>query len=80
MPWSGKYIMSTRPLKPKEYFQRLLDVREDQIDYTDSPPTTAADWEDAEVLFPVTPEEFRAIKKFILTRREQNSRASHHAV
>lgn len=69
--------MSTRPLKPKEYFQRLLDILEDQIDYTDSPPTTAADWEDAEVLFPVTPEEFRAIKKFILTQREQDSDASH---
>lgn len=71
--------MSTRPLKLKEYFQRLLDIPEDQIDYTDSPPTTAADWKDAEVLFPVTPEEFRAIKKFILTRREQGSSASHPA-
>jgi uncharacterized DUF497 family protein len=79
MPWSVKYIMSTRPLKPKEYFQRLLDLPEDQIDYTDSPPTTAADWEDAEVLFPVTPEEFHAIKKFILTRREQDSGVSDHA-
>jgi len=79
MPWSVRYIMSTHPLKPKEYFQRLLDVPEDQIDYTDSPPTTAADWEDAEVLFPVTPEEFRAIKKFILTRREQDLGAPHRA-
>jgi hypothetical protein len=79
MPWSVKYIMSTRPLKPKEYFQRLLDIPEEQIDYTDSPPTTAADWEDAEVLFPVTPEEFHAIKKFILTWREQDSGASDHA-
>jgi hypothetical protein len=78
-PWSVKYIMSTRSLKPKEYFQRLLDVPEDQIDYTDSPPTTAADWEDAEVLFPVTREEFRAIKKFILARRQQDSGTSHPA-
>ncbi len=61
--------MSTRPIKPEEYFRKLLDIPEDQIDYTDSPPTTTADWEDAEILFPVTPEEFQAIKKFILTRR-----------
>jgi hypothetical protein len=71
--------MSTRPVKPKEYFRRLLDIPEDQIDYTDSPPTTAADWEDAEVLLSVTPAEFRAIKKFILTQREQGSGASHPA-
>jgi hypothetical protein len=79
MPWNVKYIMSTRPLKPKEYFQRLLDIPEEQIDYNDSPPTTAADWEDADVLCPVTPEEFHAIKKFILTRREQDSGVSDHA-
>jgi hypothetical protein len=61
--------MSTRPIEPKEYFRRLLDIPEDQIGYTDNPPTTTADWKDAEVLFPVTPEELQAIKKFIITRR-----------
>jgi hypothetical protein len=65
--------MNTRPIKPKEYFQKLVDIRDEDIDYTDSPPPTAADWEDAEVLFPVTAEEFRAITQFILTRRRQNS-------
>jgi hypothetical protein len=61
--------MSIRPIKQKEYFQKLLDIAEEQIDYTDGPSTTSADWEDGEILFPVTPGELRAIKKFIVTRR-----------
>jgi hypothetical protein len=65
--------MTTRPINPKEYFHKLLDIRDDDIDYADSPPTTAADWEGAEVLLPVTAEEFRAITEFILARRQQNS-------
>ena len=63
--------MSTRPIKPKEYFAKFLATPEDKIDYSEIPPTTAADWDDAEVLFPVTAEEFRAIKTFI-NRRRQN--------
>jgi hypothetical protein len=65
--------MSTRPDKPKEYFARLLNTPEDKIDYSEIPATSRADWEDAEVLFPVTPDEFREIKKFILTRREHGT-------
>ena len=63
--------MSGRPAKPKEYFTKLLAIPEDQIDYTDSPPTTRADWEDAEVLFPMTAEEFRDVKRRILDRRRE---------
>ncbi len=70
--------MSMREDKPKAYFARLLDIPEKQIDYREIPATTAADWQDAEVLLPVTAEEFRAIKKFIRARREQISpRAAH---
>jgi hypothetical protein len=65
--------MTTRPDKPKEYFARLLNTPEDKIDYSEIPETSRADWEDAEVLFPVTPDEFREIKKFILTRREHGT-------
>jgi hypothetical protein len=65
--------MATRPDKPKEYFAKLLDVPEEKIDYSDIPSTTTIDWENAEVLLPVTPEEFRAIKQFIRARREQIS-------
>ena len=65
--------MSTRPDKPKEYFAKFLNTPEDKIDYSEIPPTTAADWEDAEVLLPVTPEEFRAIKAFINRRRRRQS-------
>jgi hypothetical protein len=68
--------MSTRPDKPKEYFATLLNTPEDKIDYSEIPATSRADWEDAEVLFPVTPDEFREIKKFILTRREHGT--PHH--
>jgi hypothetical protein len=46
-------------------------MAEEQIDYSDIPPTTAADWENAEVLLPVTAEEFRAVKQFILRLREE---------
>ena len=65
--------MSTRPDKPKEYFAKLLEIPEEEIDYSEIPATTAAEWEDAEVLLPVTPEEFRAIKDFIRRRRGQGS-------
>jgi len=46
---------------------------EAEIDYSDIPPTTAADWKDAEILLPVTAEEFQAIKQFISRRRHQTA-------
>jgi hypothetical protein len=61
--------MSTRPDRPRDYFAKLLDQRDEDIDYSDVPATTRADWEDAEVLLPVTVEEFRAIREFVETRR-----------
>jgi len=70
--------MAIRPDKPKEYFAKLLDIPEEKIDYGEIPSTAAIDWENAEVLLPVTPEEFRAIKQFIRVRREQiDPRAAH---
>jgi hypothetical protein len=71
--------MSTRPDKPLEYFSKLLDVPDDKIDYSEVPATTAADWQDAEVLLPVTPEEFRAIKQFLRSRRRPGGDESLHA-
>jgi hypothetical protein len=50
--------MSERPIEPKEYFAKLRTIPK------------RADWKGAEVLLPVTPEEFRAIKKFIGDRRK----------
>lgn len=61
--------MSTRADKPRDYFATLLDQRDEDIDYSEISPTTRADWQDAEVLLPVTAEEFRAIKEFVLSRR-----------
>jgi hypothetical protein len=61
--------MSTRAIKPREYFKALLDMPEEKINYSEIPATTKADWEDAEVLLPVTAEEFEAIKTFIRQRR-----------
>ena len=63
--------------KTEEYFAKLLDLREDEIDYSEVPRTTSADWDDAEVLFPVTAEEFRAIRRFIREQRAQASGADH---
>ena len=65
--------MNTRPDKPKDYFVKLLDIPESEIDYREIPPTTKADWADAEVLLPVTAEEFRAINEFIRDRRQRGS-------
>jgi hypothetical protein len=68
--------MNTRSDKPKEYFTLLLETSEEEIDYSEIPSTTAADWQDAEVLLPVTAEEFLAIKLFIRRRREQGHEAA----
>ena len=65
--------MSTRPIRPREYFAKFLATPEDKIDYSEIPPATAVDWDDAEVLFPVTAEEFRAIKTFINRRRRRQN-------
>ena len=70
--------MSTRPAKPKEYFAKLLSVPEEEIDYSEIPSTTRTDWEEAEVLLPVTAEEFQAIKEFIRDRRRREPDAAHH--
>ena len=69
--------MSTRVDKPREYFSKLLDVPEAEINYREIPATTAADWDDAEVLLPVTQSEFRAIERFIWTHRPEEMTPSH---
>jgi hypothetical protein len=70
--------MNTRPDKPKSYFAKLLDMPENEIDYSEIPPTTRADWEDAEALLPVTAREFQAIKEFIRDRRQREPDATRH--
>ena len=67
--------MATRPDKPPNYFSKLLDVIEDDIDYSDIPATSLADWANAEVLLPVTREEFQAIKQFMSARRARGEGA-----
>jgi len=69
--------MSTRPDRPREYFAKLLDQRDEDIDYSEIPATTAADWQDAEVLLPVTAEEFREIKEFVQRRRQRSGDAAY---
>jgi hypothetical protein len=70
--------MNTRPDKPRDYFVKLLDMPENEINYGDIPPTTKADWADAEVLLPVTAEEFRAIGEFIRDRRKRGAAITRH--
>ena len=70
-------MMSTRPDRPREYFAKLLDQRDEDIDYSEIPATTAGDWRDAEILLPVTAEEFRAIKEFVLSRRRHGADCAH---
>lgn len=71
--------MSTRADKPREYFAKLLDQRDEEIDFSEVPATARADWEDAEVLLPVTAEEFRAIKEFVHDRRRSSRDAAHRS-
>ena len=71
--------MNTRADRPREYFGKLLDLADEEIDYSEIPPTSRADWRDAEVLLPVTVEEFRAIKDFIDRRRRQGGGDTRHA-
>ncbi len=52
--------MSMREDKPRAYFAKLLDTPENEIDYREIPATAAANRQDAEVLLPVTAEEFHA--------------------
>ena len=63
--------MNTRKDKPKEYFVKLLNIPEIEVDYRETPATSPANWEDAEVLLPVSLEEFRAIQEFIQDRRRR---------
>jgi hypothetical protein len=72
--------MTARTDKPREYFVKLLDISEDEIDYSEIPRTASTDWEEAEALFPVTEEEFQAIKRFIRERRGQASGAPANSV
>ena len=57
--------MNIRSDKSENYFERLLNTPEKAIDYSEIPATIVADWEDAEVLLPVTAEQFQAIKRLI---------------
>jgi predicted transcriptional regulator len=72
--------MTTRTVKPKEYFAKLLDMPEDEIDYREIPRSTAGDWEDAEVLLPLTAEEFTAVLHFLRARRGGDHRPDCPAV
>ena len=64
---------STTKRDPKiEAFLDELDaMSDDAIDWEASPKTTAADWEDAEVLLPVDRETFRAVEAFVAKRRQR---------
>lgn len=56
-----------------EAFLQDLDAMPDgEIDWETSPKTTAADWEDAEVLLPVDRETFRAVEAFLAKRKERS--------
>jgi hypothetical protein len=65
--------MSTGPVKPRGYFEKLLEMPDDAAHDAENPPTAAADWDDAEFLLPVTPDEFRAVELFIKRRRSRKS-------
>jgi len=55
--------MIIRPFKPREYFAKLLNIPDEDIDYSEIPPTSDIDWQDAEVLLPVPPEKSEGTEK-----------------
>jgi hypothetical protein len=65
----ARFIVTSRADKPREYFAKFLQTADEAIDYRDIPATVIDDWQDAEVLLPVTAEEFHAIQQFIKIRR-----------
>ena len=56
-----------------KFLDELCALPESAIDYTNAPKTTAEDWKDAEVLLPVSHDEFKAIEKFLATLRMKNT-------
>lgn len=69
--------------KLKAFLDKLCAMPESAVDYANAPKTTAEDWKDAEVLLPVSRDEFKAIEEFLSVRRakmcgdgEQQSPAS----
>jgi predicted transcriptional regulator len=72
--------MTIRTDKPRRYFAKLLDVSDDEIDYSEIPQSTAADWEEAEVLLPLSREEFGAVWEFVRARRANDQERDRPAV
>ncbi len=61
--------MATKPTKPRSYFAKFLATKDEAIDYSESPPTTSADWENAEILLPVDRKTFKEVEAKLKRRR-----------
>jgi hypothetical protein len=59
--------------KLRAFLDELYAMPESAVDYQSAPKTTASDWDDAEVLLPVTRGEFNAIQEFIAERRAKEN-------
>jgi hypothetical protein len=65
--------------KLEAFLDELCAKPEAAIDYVNAPKTTAEDWKDAEVLLPVSRDEFKAIERFLeaLRARTPNNPGTH---
>ena len=62
----------------KAFLDDLCAMPDSAVDYQNAPRTTAEDWADAEVLLPVTRDEFDAIQDFIAARRAERTAGPAH--
>jgi hypothetical protein len=53
---------------------RLRKMSDDQIDFSDIPRSSAADWKDAEVLIPIDEETYREFLEFQASRRSRQAK------
>jgi hypothetical protein len=65
--------------KLKAFLDEISVLPEAAVDYANAPKTTAEDWKDAEVLFPVSRDEFKAIEQFLAARRARTPDNSAHS-
>jgi hypothetical protein len=64
----GKYVSDPRP--PRVDWDRLKNGPTAEA-LIELPPTTAKDWENAELLIPIDPETYREFRAFLARRRKK---------
>jgi hypothetical protein len=67
----SKYVIDKRPPRVD---RAKLERGPREADLREIPATTAADWENAEVLIPIDEETYREFQSFLAARQQKSSR------